>query len=299
MPASFTRALVIANPVSGQGRGASMGSELAEGLGRRGIPTTLLVTEAAGDAARACRELRHEVDLVVSVGGDGTLREVLTGLGERQASVEHISIGVLPMGTGNALGVDFGLPRDVDRVLDVLLTGKSVEMDVADVNGKLSFLVTGVGLDAAVVKDVADHRKHGRLAKWHYVPAALRTFFKYQPRPLTVELDGEELRGEFVQVLASNLIHYGGVARISPGRVLDDGLFEVFLFRHGGRLRCLLHALRVFLRLLPGGSIEMRRARRIKVSSRVPIPYHIDGDPMGQTPVEIEVTGVRYKLLVP
>lgn len=298
-PPPYTHALVVVNPTSGQGRGASMGAELAEGLAQRGVPTELCVTQAAGDATRACSELGEDTDLVVSVGGDGTLREVLTGLGEKSESVERVRVGVLPMGTGNALGADFGLPRDVDRSLDVLCKDHSVKMDVAEVNGELSFLVTGIGPDAAVVKDVADHRVRGKLSKWHYIPAAIRTFFSYRPRPLKVELDGEELPGHYSQVLASNLVHYGGVVKLSPDRVLDDGLFEVFLFRRGDRLSLLLYAMRLGLRWLPGGSISMRRAARIRVSSEAPAPYHIDGDPVGETPVDMRITGVRYRLLVP
>jgi diacylglycerol kinase (ATP) len=298
-PASFQRALVVATPISGQGKGSSLGRELAEGLGRRGVPTELLLTTAAGHATEACADLADDIDLVVSVGGDGTLREVLTGLGKRSDRGAAVRVGVLPMGTGNALGTDLGLPRDVDRSIDVILRGHSVLMDVADVNGQLSFLVTGVGPDAAVVQDVAQRRVHGRLSKWSYVPAAVRTYFTYKPIPLSVELDGKALSGTFSQVLVSNTSHYGGVAKIAPDRVLDDGLFEVFLFRRGDKLSLLLYTLRVLLGLVPGGSIQRERARLVRVTSEQPAPCEIDGDPAGTTPIEVRVTGVRYRLLVP
>ena len=298
-PASFQRALVVANPVSGQGKGASLGRELAEGLRRCGVPTELLLTTAAGDATAACAELPEGTDLVVSVGGDGTLREVLTGLGRRSDRGAAIRVGVLPMGTGNALGKDLGLPRDVDRALDVMLRGHSVLMDVADVNGQLSFLVTGVGPDAAVVGDVHRRRVHGKLSKWSYVPAAIRTYLTFKPVPLSVEVDGEPLSGTFSQVLVSNTIYYGGVARIAPDRLLDDGKFEVFLFRRGDKLSLLLYTVRVFLGLVPGGSILKKRARHVRITSQTPAPCEIDGDPAGSTPIEVRVTGVRYQLLVP
>ncbi len=295
----YRKALIVANPVSGQGRGKSAGAELREGLGLQGLPTELHLTQRSQDARARVQALEEEIDLVVSVGGDGTLREVLTGLRERPADAPPVRVGVLPMGTGNALCADLGLPRDVDRALEVLLGGKTAEMDVADVNGELSFLVTGVGPDALVVEDVDEHRKGRSLSKWAYLPSSLRSLWRYRREPLTVELDGETLPGTFSQVLASNLIHYGGLMKLCPGRVLDDGLFEVFLFRGQSRLQLIVYALRVFLGLVPGGSISMRRASRIRVTSRRPVPYHVDGDPMGATPVQIEVTGTRFQLLVP
>lgn len=295
----YRRALVLANPISGQGKGESVATELTTGLGQRGLQTDLHLTSGAGEARRVASELSSEVDLVVSVGGDGTLREILMGLRDRPEGSPPVRVGVVPMGTGNALSADLGLPRDVDRALEVLLAGKTIETDVADVNGELCFLITGVGPDALVVEDVDLRRRGNAISKWTYFPSAFRAFCKYRQNPLTVELDGERLPGTFSQVMASNLVHYGGLVKLSPGRVLDDGLFEVFLFPRGSRLRLFLYVLRVFLRLIPGGSVEMRRAKSIRVTSAEPVPYHVDGDPMGRTPVEIQVTGSRFQLLVP
>lgn len=295
----YRRALIVANPVSGQGRGESVARELREGLGLRGLHTDLHLTTGAEDARDVLRRLDPEIDLVVSVGGDGTLREVLTGLRERKCAAPPVRVGVLPMGTGNALCADLGLPRDVDRALEVLLGGKTVEIDVADVNGELCFLITGVGPDALVVKDIDERRRGRGLSKWAYLPSGLRALWNYRHEPLSVELDGEALRGTYSQVMACNMIHYGGLVKLSPGRVLDDGLFEVFLFRGHGRLSLIAYTLRFFLGLIPGGSVSMRRASRIKVTSAHPVPYHVDGDPLGKTPVEIEVTGSRFQLLVP
>jgi diacylglycerol kinase (ATP) len=295
----YRRALVVANPVSGQGRGESVGCELREGLGRRGLPTDLHLTSRPDDARESVADLASEVDLVISVGGDGTLREILTGLRDRPPSANPVRVGVLPMGTGNALCADLGLPRDVDGALEVLLRGKTVDIDVADVNGELCFLITGIGPDALVVEDIAARRKGRPMSKWAYLPCGIRAFLRYRHEPLTVELDGHRLEDTYSQVLACNMIHYGGLVKLSPERILDDGLFEVFLFRGHHRLQMLAYTLRAFLHMIPGGSVEMRRASRIKVTSASPVPYYVDGDPMGKTPVEIEVTGSRFQLLVP
>jgi diacylglycerol kinase (ATP) len=298
-PLPYKQAQVISNPVSGQGNGEGVARDLTASLKARGLPTELCLTKRAGEAQEIAQGLDEGVDLVVCVGGDGTLREIFTGLRERASGPGSVRVGVVPMGTGNALCADLGLPRDVDHVLEVLQAGKFVETDVANVNGELCFLIAGIGPDALVVQDIDDHRHERPLSKFSYLPAGLRAFWKYRRKPLTVELDGEPLPDAYAQVMASNLIHYGGLVKFSPDRRLDDGLFEVFLFRDGGHLTVLIYALRVLLGLVPGGKIEMRRARRIRVTSEEPVPYYVDGDPMGQTPVEIEVTSVRFQLLVP
>jgi len=296
---SDSPALIVANPVSGSGRGGTVGRELANALARAGRPVELLLTGGPGEARAKAASVAGSVGLVVSVGGDGPLREVLARLAEHDAALDRIPIGVVPMGTGNVLGTDLRLPRDVASALHVIEAGRTTRIDLASVNGDLSFLVTGVGPDAQVVKDVDAHRHAGRMSKWHYLPAALRTYTSYPLEPLWVEVDGEALSYPCVEVLCSNLVHYGGVVPLPAGRLLDDGLFEVFLFRHCGRLRLLAYVLRFLLGRMPGGPVEVRRARRVRVSSARPVPYHVDGDPLGDTPVELEVTGRRFLLLVP
>jgi len=298
-PPSFRQALVIANPISGQGLAVQLATDLAAGLEASGIPTELHHTTGPGDGRTRVSTWDGELDLVVSVGGDGTVREVLSGLRVHPASEPRPRVGVLPMGTGNALCADLGLPRDARGALEVLLGGKTVELDVADVNGELCFLITGVGPDAAVVAEVDRRRAKRVLRKWHYLPAGCRALLAHRPAPLSVELDGEPLSGTYSQVMASNLIHYGGLVRLCPGRVLGDGLFEIFLFRGHRRRHLLFYALRFFLRAIPGGSVEMRRAARVRVTSATPVPYHVDGDPMGVTPVDLRVTHERFQLLVP
>ncbi|MFT7668391.1 MAG: diacylglycerol kinase (ATP) [Planctomycetota bacterium] len=295
----FKQALIIANPVSGQAKGERVGREIAGELAERGVAARLHLTQYAGDAEATVGDLDPQTDLLVSVGGDGTLREILTGLRRRGPECKPLPIGLLPMGTGNALGKDFSLPRDAKGAVDVFLTGKTAELDFADVNGELCFLAAGAGLDAHIVQHFHARRSGRSTTKWGYLPAGLRAFFGYQREPLTVELDDQELPGRFSQILACNMIHYGGLVKLSPDRRLGDGLFEIFLFPDVGRLGLIFHGLRLATCLIPGGGIKMQRARSIRITSASPVPYHVDGDPMGSTPVTIEVTSSRFQLLVP
>ncbi len=289
----FKRALVIGNPIAGSGRGEATARAMLAALREHSIDAELHLTRARGDAQARVQARASDVDLLVSVGGDGTLREVLEGVGEAP-----IPIGVLPMGTANVLSLDLKLPRDVAGAVEVITRHHVQPLDVARVNGRLSFLVTGVGIDAAAVEEVERVRK-GPIRKSSYVTAMLRVLRAYSEPSLEVELDGHKVEGPVGALLASNIIHYGGMFKLDLSRVLDDGLFDVYLFRDARLVPLAMAALRGFFSHLPGGSCEMRRARRVRITSREPVPYHIDGDFGGRTPVELEVSATGRRILVP
>jgi len=288
------RVLVVANPISGRGRGAGAAREVARGLERTGAAVELFLTSARGDAFERLRRMTEPCDLVVSVGGDGTLREVLDGLVD-----PDVPVGMLPFGTANVLATQLRLPRDVHRAIEVLAAGRTQELDVARVGGKLSFLVTGVGVDGLAVDEV-ERRRSGAITKWSYVHAVLAVLRDYRPPRLAVRIDGEPLPERYGFVFVSNTRSYGGILRLDPASRLDDGLLEAYLFRRGTRGALLRGALRGALVGLPGGAVELRRLRRIEVTSDDgPVPYQVDGDPGGTTPVELVMAPNRYRLVVP
>ncbi len=290
---AYRRALVVVDPAAGRGLGEKAAGELAEGLNRSGVSSELFSTSSRGEAVARLRTLDPDVDLVVAVGGDGTLREVLDGLAEPETCV-----GVLPFGGANVLAGELGHPRDVHHALEILTRRKVTPIDVSRVNGRLSFLTTGIGFDAMVVREV-EERRHGPITRLDYVDAVARTLLRYRPPRLTVELDGERLAGEYGQVLVSNLGSYAGLLHLGDGARLDDGRFEVFLFPTASRRELAAFFVRGLFRRLPGGAVEMRHARRIRVTSDEPVPYHADGDPGGTTPVEIDVAPNQYRLVIP
>ncbi len=290
--APFRRALVVANPIAGRGHGRKVGREVTEGLQRLGVPAELYLTGKRGDGRARVRSMDADIDLVVSVGGDGTLREVFDGLVH-----PHVRVGTIPMGTANVLSLDLGLPRDIDRALEVMTGGKTVAIDLAQANGHVSFLVTGVGLDGMAVREM-ERSREGPITKWSYTSAILRALRDYREPQLSVELDGARVKGRYGLVLISNLIHYGGFMKLNPGRVLDDGRFEVFLFEDATPRHLIAAAVRGALTGLKD-VVRMELARRVEVTSEEPVPFQVDGDYRGETPLEFAVTERQVQLLVP
>ncbi|MBI5433147.1 MAG: NAD(+)/NADH kinase [Planctomycetes bacterium] len=290
----YRRALVVANPIAGRGLGETVGRDVSAGLSRLGIATELYLTRARGDARARLRGQREPVDLVVSVGGDGSLREVLDGLMDPATPV-----AMVPLGTANVLALDLGLERNVDRALEIIAGRRLQRLDVARVNGHLSFLVTGVGFDGAVVREV-ERARTGPISKWSYSRAIVRALRGYRAPRLEVELDGEPLDGRFGLVLIANIIHYGGSLKLSRHRRLDDGRFEAYLFPGADPRHLVALALRGFVSELPGGSCTMHLCSRAKVvSDDGPVPYQVDGDFRGETPVEFEVLRRQHRILIP
>jgi diacylglycerol kinase (ATP) len=291
--APFRRALIVANPTAGRGRATKAARELEAGLGALGVAAELHLTRGRGDGRDRVRALTPGTDLVVAVGGDGTLREVFDGLPD-----PDLPVALLPMGTANVLSIQLKLPRDVDGLLEVVRGRRLQRIDVAEVEGGLSFLVTGVGFDGRVIREL-EARRNGAITHLSYLPALLRALRGYRPPELSVEIDGERLPGTYGLVLVSNIIHYGGLLKLSNA-ALDDGHFEVFLFRKASIPALALVAVRGILTSIQDGrGCSVRPARHVRVESPEPVPFQVDGDFRGTTPIEVRLTGRRHLLLVP
>lgn len=178
--------------------------------------------------------------MVVAVGGDGTLREVLA-----------------------------------------ILRGKCIRLDVARVGGRLCFLAASVGFDAMAAREL-ERRRRGPVRRWTWAGALARTFARYRPPRLTVELDGTALSGRWGLVIVGNCV-----------------LFEAYLLRGASRFGLAAAAVRGVVAGLPDGVCELRRARRVRITSEEPVPYQVDGDWGGETPMELEVLGRQHRVLVP
>jgi diacylglycerol kinase family enzyme len=289
----YRRALIVANPIAGRGRGARAAEELCAGLRAAGVPAELHLTSGRRDGWRRLRSLGASLDLVVSVGGDGTLSEVLAGLVDRSVPVAQ-----LPLGTANVLASELGLPRDVDGAIETILGGHTTWLDAAEVGGRLSFLCVGSGIDGLAVAEV-ERRRRGPISKWDYVTALASTLRRYRPPALRLHVDGAEVPGEFGFVLISNVREYGAFFHLSSAGRRDDGRVEVYALRHAELYGLLRLAGTAFLRELPGARTEFFQGREFRVEAPPETPYQVDGDLGGLGSFDYRVTGDRFRILVP
>ena len=221
------------------------------------------------------------------------MRECFEGLADPATPV-----GLLPLGTANVLAQELGSPRDVARAVEVFAAGRTRPIDVARVNGRLSFLVTSAGIDAETVREV-ERRRRGPITKWSYVPAFLAALRRTGRVRMAVEVDGARLPGTFGMVLVSNVRFYGGVLRLDPEARIDDGLFEVYLFPTARLPELAAAFLRGALAHLPGGAVRRVRGRRVRLEADGEVPYQVDGDTGERLPLLLEVERRRHRVVAP
>lgn len=144
-----------------------------------------------------------------------------------------------------------------------------------------------------------DRRRRGAISPMTYVRAACRAVQSYEPPKLVVELDGRALSGRYGFVVVANVFNYGGIFRLCRNRHLDDGLFEVYLFRDARVPALAAAGVRSVIGTAGPLGCEVRQARSVRVRSKAPAPCQVDGDAAGFTPLEFAVRPEQYTVLVP
>jgi YegS/Rv2252/BmrU family lipid kinase len=291
------RVLVVVNPVSGRRRVHRVLPPFLDALRRRGITVDAVRTSVAGDASRLVMEGADAADAIVAAGGDGTLNEVLNGL-----PANGPPVGLLPTGTANLLARDLRIPFDPEGAAEVVAGGVTVAIDTGVATGSTGsrrFLCTvGLGADAATVQAVA-HSRGAALGFRGWMGPAYRTARDYDFPPLRVSVDEGTPEVAYGAVLC-NTRTWGGLFTLCPDAHPGDGRFDVCVFRHPGRLAMLRYLWGAWRGTLKGRSdVAHHTGTRFRVEADRPVPAQVDGDPFGETPVEVRIHAASARILVP
>ncbi|MBM3151187.1 MAG: diacylglycerol kinase family lipid kinase [Chloroflexi bacterium] len=267
--------------------------EVAETL--NGRHTTQLARQAAAEKYRA----------VFAIGGDGTIGQVASGLMGSQTA-----LGVLPAGTANVWAMELGLRaftwfswralRDNARLL---ADAPIYAVDVGLCNGLPFLMWAGIGLDALTVRKLEPRRRFEKyLAVPQYAATTIWNASLWHGMNLSVLADDKRVEGHYLLAVATNIRHYvGGLAEISPGAYLNDGLMDLWLLSGDN----LADAFRHFFDMRAGRLVDSNNARcitfrRARIESETPFSLQMDGEPMlGAQSVQIEVIPEGLRALVP
>ena len=220
----------IVNPVAGGGYALKAEEALRAALNRRMEPCVFLRTESPGHAeVLASQAALSGADAVISVGGDGTSLEVARGLIGKKAV-----LGIIPAGTGNDLIKTLGIPRDLNKALEVALNGKARAVDAAKVNNRLFLNVAGVGFDVRVLDETERFKKHMR-GLLPYLCGLVCAIAHHKPVHVRVITDGEEKELDALICAVANGRYIGGGIPICPDASVEDGLLDVVLLRDSPR----------------------------------------------------------------
>lgn len=296
--------VLIHNPAAGPRDVQDELVKVASYLRSHGWTLALRETQRPGHAQELAREAAQQgADLVVAVGGDGTVGEVASGLVGGRAA-----LGVLPVGTGNLwahmLGVPVWSPVYPSALMDaarVLVRGERRRIDLGKMGDRYFILWCGVGFDAKIAGNIEQHRDLRRsLGHFAYLVVGVVQAMAMRGTRTTIVVDGHARRCRVLLIVVSNAQLYGPSLRISPDALLDDGLLDICIFRGQNALDVWRHFFLVRVgRHETSSHIEMLRGKRIQVLGGKPLPVQLDGDPVGNTPMTIEVLPHAIELVVP
>lgn len=288
---------MILNPVSGTHDPDATADAVRRALEDHGYRVDIRPTREDGDAALwSSSAADNGVDLLVAVGGDGTVASVLDGA---RHAPEPVPVAIVPMGSANGVARAMGIPSTGAEVLSALLGGRVVPVDLFEVasSGRAFVLFLGAGFDADLNADVprASKRRFGFFA---YLAAAARRLRPRGSHRIDLCLDGRPVRtrGHSVSLVNAAPVRFWGVP-LGPEAAIDDGLLDVTVLRRRGPVGVALDA----FDLLTGRAHQARawQTRRVTVDATPALPVHADGELIGTTPVTVTVVPHGARLLVP
>ena len=267
--------------------------------------TTFKLTASAGDARKLSADAVQEgYDTIVAAGGDGTLNEVLNGIGDAPDGFERSRLAVLPLGTVNVFAREVGIPSRLDQAWETIRQGRDTIIDLPRVeyqNGaqrehRYFAQLAGAGLDARAIE----------LVKWQIKKAVgplayvFAGFHALLGPPAKIQITGHDGCATAGLVMIGNGRLYGGEFRLFPKADLRDGLLEICIVPRMNwytLARCTPRLL--LMRTLPASAAETIRLPSIHLTSDAPVPVQVDGELVGHLPATFTIEKSRLRVVVP
>ena len=281
----------IINPISGGKDKQPLIRTIEASIDRTSFEYRTILTEYPGHATEIARTC--EADIVVAVGGDGTVSEVAQGAAESGKA-----FGIIPCGSGDGLALHLGISRNPGKAVKTLNKGHIETVDYGRVDGRPFFCTTGVGLDAAVAWEFAASGKRG-LA--NYISQAWRLWQDFRPETYEIDIDGERIVTPAVFVTVGNANQWGNQARITSLASVRDGELDLAIVEPFRTVEIPLLA----TKLLDGRAhtsrrVRMFRGKHITIHRSAPGPAHSDGDPCeAGTDITVDIVPAALRVVVP
>ncbi len=309
------RAILIINPTSGDDEpNTEKVATIQAGLaGAPFVAEVCFTTRERGAGVIAKEAVAAGVEVVLVGGGDGTVSEVARELVNQPAT-----LGIVPIGTFNNIARSIGVLADLSLAVGVIAAGHVRKVDVGLANDRHYFFeAAGAGLDAALFP-IGEEIKGGR---WTRIGQALRLALNYQPQPFQITFDrplsevlpaasrtrmsaaalaGRTIRRHALLAVVANGPYYGGGFTVAAGARMSDGRLTVSIFRRFSKWELFRH-----FRSISGGryqyspKIETFTAGEVQFASSHAIPVHIDGQPLGSTPIKLRALPGALRVFAP
>ncbi len=289
------RVLAIVNPISGWRTMRPLIRRIGQILESNGVELVVENTQAPKHATSLAAKARDTFESVLSVGGDGTLSEVINGF-----DGETLPLYALRTGTENLISKQFDFPLGPAKVARTLLDGVPRKIDGGIINGRRFMAVTGIGFDAEVVRRLAAQRV-GHISHVNYFVPFWETFWTHRFPELRIEADGEEVFAGRGLAFVGIIPRYAMGLRLLHRAKVDDGLLDLCVFACRSRAKLLRHAADAVFRVHDRRrDVIYKQIRSVKISSPgSDVPIEVDGEAAGCLPVEIKADPSSIVLLLP
>jgi YegS/Rv2252/BmrU family lipid kinase len=292
--------LVIVNPNAGNGKGHKDWGLIEGFLRKNHLTVSVKFTKAKGHAVQLTHEaVREGFRNILTVGGDGTLNEVVNGIFTSDACHStDITLALIPVGTGNDWGRMFGIPLDYEKAVSLISEGKQMAHDIGVIsyfngadNMKRYFInIAGLGFESVVVRRTNFQKDRGRGGKAIYFYNLLMSLLSYKNTRAVITVDGERHTADVFSINVGNGRYCGGGMRQTPDALPDDGMLDVTVINGIGKFE-IIRSLKMLYdgSILSHPKIDGYRCKNLQVSSDAVLWAEADGESLGHTPAEFSI----------
>lgn len=264
----------IMNPISGTSDKKDIPYLIEELLDKEQFDYSIRETEYAGHAYEIAKESKEQgIDIVVAVGGDGTVNEV-----GRALVHSNTALGIIPTGSGNGLARHLLIPMKIKGAIQVLNDYEITDLDYGIINEHPFFCTCGVGFDAFISEKFAEAGKRGPIT---YLENILKEGLKYEPETYEIEAENGTIKKKAFLISCANASQYGNNAYIAPQASMSDGMIDVIIMEPFDALEASQISIEMFNKTLDkNNKIKTFRSKEIKIYRKAPGVIHYDGDPI-------------------
>ena len=291
------RARIIYNPTSGRELFRKHLPEVLEKMEIAGYETSCHATTREGDAtAAAITAVERKFDLIVAVGGDGTLNEVVSGVSTFE---ERPKIGLIPMGTTNDFARAVHIPRDINKAVDIIIQGESIPVDVGMMNERYFINIAGGGRMTELTYEVPSKLKTV-LGQMAYYLKGIEMLPSIRSSSVRIEYDGEVFDDKAMMFLIGLTNSVGGFEKLAPDASINDGKFTLLILKEVNMAEFIrLASLALRGEHLTNPHVIYAKASRISVTSKERVMLNLDGEFGGVLPAVFQNLEKHIEVMVP
>lgn len=282
----------LINPISGGKSKKGFEKIARKFLDKEKFDAHFKVTERVNHASELTKQaIAEEVDLIVAVGGDGTINEIA-----KELLNTAIPLAIVPEGSGNGLARYLNISSDVSQAIAKINAYQIVTIDSGLINGRAFFNVAGMGFDALISNRFAENMTRGPIG---YLKIVLQEISRYKPQQYKINIDGQLLQREAFMISLANSPQYGNNAYIAPGASAHDGLLDVCIIKQFPLIQFPVMIYHLFSRTAHQSDyVEIIKGKHITIERSAEGPVHLDGEPLLlKEKLEIEVLPSSLKVV--